>query len=206
MELGCGAGYFLSCLGSNNYKNITGFDMDPDLLKKADAMTPDYVKLHHGVENLHATISNCSADVYVAFFVLEHVLNPYKFYQELSTLPSKTIFIFSVPTFGLSCLLEGAFDNLYARNLDTVVHTQIYTEQSIDYALDIANFDIIGQWVFGQDAEDFSRFILDSIKNNYPDSMFKKISTKLFDLLNPLQHVIDINHFSDQRHIIAIKR
>ena len=60
--------------------------------------------------------------------------------------------------------------------------------------------------VFGQDAEDFSRFILDSIKNNYPDSMFKKISTKLFDLLNPLQHVIDINHFSDQRHIIAIKR
>ena len=180
--------------------------MDSDLVKKADAMTPDYVKLHHGDGNLHTTISNCSADVYIAFFVLEHVLNPFKFYQKLSTLPSKTIFIFSVPTFGLSCLLEGAFDNLYARNLDTVVHTQIYTEQSINYALNIANFDIIGQWVFGQDAEDFSRFILNSIRNNYPDSMFQKISRKLFDLQDPLQHVFDLNHFSDQRHIIAIKR
>jgi len=206
VELGCGAGYFLSCLNSNNYKNITGFEMDLNLLKKADAMTSDYVKVLNGDINLHKTIKKCSADIYVAFFVLEHVLNPYKFYQELSNLPSKTIFVFSVPTFGLSCLLEGVFDKLYARNLDTVVHTQIYTEQSIEYALNIADYDIIGQWVFGQDAEDFSRFVLSSIKDNYPEKMFQKISTKFFDIENPIQHVLDQNHFSDARHIIAIKR
>ena len=206
VELGCGAGYFLSCLDSNNFKKITGFDMDPDLVKKTDAMTPDHVKVYHGDENLHKTVSNCSADVYVAFFVLEHVLNPYKFYKQLSYLPTNTIFIFSVPLFGFSCLLEGAFGNLYARNLDAVVHTQIYTEKSINYALNIANFDIIGQWVFGQDAEDFSRFILDSLKEDYPDDMFQEISTKLLNLQDPLQHIFDINHLSDQRHIIAIKR
>ena len=206
VELGCGAGYFLSCLSSNNFKKITGYDMDPDLVKKTDAMTPDNVKVYRGDEKLYKTVSNCSADVYVAFFVLEHVLNPFKFYQQLSNLPSKTIFIFSVPTFGLSCLLEGTFDHLYARNLDTVVHTQIYTEKSIDYALNIANFDIVGQWVFGQDAEDFSRFILDSLRENYPDDMFQEIFTKLLNLQDPLQHVFDINHLSDQRHIIAIRR
>ena len=203
-ELGCGAGYFLSCLASNKYKKITGFDMDPGLVKKTDAMTPDYVKVYHG--DLHKTVSNCSADVYVAFFVLEHVLDPFKFYQQLSHLPSNTIFIFSVPLFGISSMLEGVFDHLYARCLDTVFHTQIYTEKSIEYALNIADFEQIGQWVFGQDAEDFSRFILSSLRDNYPDDLFEEASTTLLDLQDPLQQLFDVNHLSDQRHIIAIKR
>jgi 2-polyprenyl-3-methyl-5-hydroxy-6-metoxy-1,4-benzoquinol methylase len=206
VELGCGAGYFLSCLSSDGFKKITGYEMDPKLVKKTDDMTPNSVRVHHGDENLHDTIANSFADVYVAFFVLEHVEDPYKFYLQLSHLPTNTIFIFSVPLFGMSCLLEGVFDHLYSRNLDAVVHTQIYTEKSIDYALSIADFDMIGQWVFGQDAEDFSRFILDSLRENYPDDMFQEISTKLLNLQDPLQHVFDNDHLSDQRHIIAIKR
>jgi len=206
VELGCGAGYFLSCLVSDGFNKITGYDMDPDLVERTNAMTPDFVKVYHGDENLHNTISNCSADVYVAFFVLEHVLNPYKFYKQLSYLPTNTIFIFSVPLFGFSCLLEGAFGNLYARNLDAVVHTQIYTEKSINYALEISGFEKISQWVFGQDAEDFSRFILESLRYNYPDDMFQEMSDKLLNLQDDLQHLFDVRHLSDQRHIIAIKR
>lgn len=206
VEFGCGAGYFLTTLSSDGFKKISGYEKDPMLVNKAVEMTPSYVKVYHGDDNLHDTVAKTSADVYVAFFVLEHVENPHKFYQVLSGLPQDTIFIFSVPIFGISCLLEGAFDNLYARNLDAVVHTQIYTEKSIDYALNIAEFDIISQWVFGQDAEDFSRFIIDSISENFPDEMFQEISTKLLDLQDPLQRVFDRNHFSDQRHIIAIKR
>jgi 2-polyprenyl-3-methyl-5-hydroxy-6-metoxy-1,4-benzoquinol methylase len=206
VELGCGAGYFLSSLSSDGFKKITGYDMDPKLVKKTDDMTPKTVKVHHGDYNLHDTIANSSADVYVAFFVLEHVLDPNKFYNQLSHLPTNTIFVFSVPLFGVSCLLEGAFGNLYARNLDAVVHTQIYTEKSINYALSIANFDIISQWVFGQDAEDFSRFIIDSLRENYPDNMLQEISAELLNIQDPLQHIFDKNHMSDQRHIIAIKR
>ena len=206
VELGCGAGYFLSCLASNEYNKITGFDMDSGLVMKTNAMTPDYVKVYHGDDSIHETIKSSSAQVYVAFFVLEHVLNPFEFYQELSHLPTNTIFIFSVPLFGVSCMLEGAFDNLYARNLDSVLHTQLYTEKSIEYAMNIADFEQIGQWVFGQDAEDFSRFILTSLRDNYPNDLYEEASKILLDFQDPLQQLFDVNHLSDQRHIIAIKR
>ncbi len=72
--------------------------------------------------------------------------------------------------------------------------------------MNIADFEQIGQWVFGQDAEDFSRFILSSLRDNYPDDLFEEASTNLLDLQDPLQQLFDVNHLSDQRHIIAIKR
>ena len=90
--------------------------------------------------------------------------------------------------------------------MDAVVHTQIYTEKSINYALEISGFEKISQWVFGQDAEDFSRFILESLRYNYPDDMFQEMSDKLLNLQDDLQHLFDVKHLSDQRHIIAIKR
>ena len=206
VELGSGAGYFLSCLASQGYTKVNGYEMDTDLIARADQMTPDYINIYEGVDQLYDTVAKTKADVYVAFFVLEHVLEPGKFYKELSKLPSNSIFIFSVPLFGISCLLEGVFDHMYARNLDTVLHTQLYTEKSIKYALDLADYDIVGQWVFGQDAEDFSRFILASLKDKYSDQLFEEAASTLLNLQDPLQHLFDVNHLSDQRHIIAIKR
>ena len=162
--------------------------------------------MHQGKGDLHDTVVSDQADIYVAFFVLEHISDPHQFYKQLSLQPSNTIFIFSVPFFGLSCLLEGVFDKLYARNLDAVVHTQIYTEESIEYALNLAKYEKVGQWVFGQDAEDFSRFILDSLREKYPDDLLQEVSKNLLNIQDSFQHVLDLSHLSDQRHFITIKK
>ncbi len=206
VELGCGAGYFLSSLATEGFKNIAGFDMDAELVKRANAMTPDHVTAMQTADSLQDTVSSNPAGIYIAFFVLEHVADLYSFFQQLRKLPSKTIFYFSVPMFGMSCMLENAFNGFYARNLDNVVHTQVFTEKSVGYALDMAEFELVSQWVFGQDAEDFCRFIVSSLRDFYPDDLLEESGGALLKIQDKLQNLFDLNHLSDQRHIIAVKR
>jgi hypothetical protein len=113
--------------------------------------------------------------------------------------------IFSVPVFGLSCLLEESFDAQYARNLDGVVHTHIFTDSSIQYGLKSSGCDLLSEWVFGQDFSDFLRLI----GNNECGFNETKIHVDLFEKINSLhdefQHILDCNRLSDQRHILAVR-
>jgi 2-polyprenyl-3-methyl-5-hydroxy-6-metoxy-1,4-benzoquinol methylase len=203
-EMGAGAGYFLSALLDAGIQNIKGFDADKKLVQIARDYIPEkYIVPYEG--KLSDAIDLFPSDVYAAFFVLEHISDSKNFFLQLKSLPRGTIFIFSVPVFGLSCLFENIFENNYARNLDCVLHTQLYTDKSINFAMKEAGFRIVAKWIFGQDAEDFIRFILKNLTHKFSPNLISQVQDELYMYQDSLQHCFDKSNLSDQRHIIAIK-
>ena len=204
-EMGSGAGYFISCLMNKGIENVIGFDSDERLVEIANEFIPGN-RVSYYNKMLSDSFDQFQADIYVAFFVLEHINDIYRFIRKLRQRPKDTIFIFSVPVFGFSCLLENIFNTNYARNLDAVLHTQLYTDTSIEYMMEESGYEILAEWIFGQDAMDFTRFILNNLSEKLSKIMLKKIDNDFIRLQDSIQHSLDILRLSDQRHLITIKK
>lgn len=204
-ELGAGSGYFLSSLQQYGVSKISGVDASKNMVSVANEMVGNgYVT--YATTSAAETIRNNNADVYCAFFVLEHLNDTLEVLNALAEKPIGTIFVFSVPVFGLITAFESVLDGHAARNLDGMTHTQVYTDKSICFALEKIGFEPISQWVFGQDAQDLYRFLSVNLKIRYPDTMRQEFLEKFKLIVDPLQSAIDKGMLADARHIVAIKR
>ncbi len=203
LELGCGAGYFLNALQSKGIEKIKGFDENSLLVKEANRQCTN--KVAFITKDIFQELDKASSNIVCAFFVLEHINNGNDIWKKLSSMPKGTIFVFSVPTFSFSTVLECGIDDIAARNLDNVLHTQIYTDQSIDYCLEEYGFKKCAEWLFGQDSQELCSMILKKIKPNINSKLFNKVSSQFERLIDPIQEIIDKSRFCDARHIIAIK-
>ena len=161
-ELGSGAGYFIKAAQLAGIKSVQGYELDPKLIEQSlVALEPSMlVQSKSGIDQL---LRDSQHDIYVSWFVLEHVESLASVWDALRLKPRGTYFAFSVPTFGFSTLLEGAVQSHYARNLDSVFHTQLFTSDSIEYGLQRAEMELVSEWVFGQDSVDLLRCILKEI-------------------------------------------
>lgn len=203
LELGCGAGYFLSSLQSKGARNIVGLDSNNLLVNEANRhCTSDVARFSPA---MFEELKSSTADIINAFFVLEHIEEAHDFWQIMSNKPSGTIFAFAVPAFGLSTITEGAFDSFAARNLDNVVHTQLYTDNSIDYVLEYAGYSKIGEWLFGQDAQDLCRLLIQKLSPHMDNILLNETASKLSSIIDPFQQVLDHLRLCDARHVIALK-
>ncbi|PNQ95176.1 hypothetical protein C1S70_30275 (plasmid) [Azospirillum argentinense] len=205
LELGCGAGYFLDALSRAGVERLTGLDASAPLVNYANQMLSRPVSRHWS-GSLPSALAAHEADVIVAWFVLEHVEEAQAFWRALGGCPPGTIFCFAVPTLGLSTLLETTVDHHYARNLDSMLHCQLYTEESISHALQVAGFDPVAHWVFGQDALDLRRMLSVPLMERASASFRAALAPALNAALDPLQNAIDRAHLADARHVIAVKR
>lgn len=203
LDLGCGAGYFLHALKDKGAQNIIGLDDNVDLVAEANRHCG--VELARVSKTILEDLEASSAEIVTAFFVLEHLEEAARFWRVLGGKPSGTLFAFAVPTFGLSTIIEGAFDEFAARNLDNGVHTQLYSDRSIDYALKQAGYRKVAEWLFGQDAQDLCRLLLHRITPQMDSILAEEAARKLNELIDPLQHVIDLSRLCDARHVLAEK-
>jgi 2-polyprenyl-3-methyl-5-hydroxy-6-metoxy-1,4-benzoquinol methylase len=206
VEIGAGAGYFLSALGDYGATNFSGFDSNRKLVAVANRALKSNRVRHEREPRLSKAIQKYPADIYVGFFVLEHVEDAHAFFRQLKRLPKGTVFVFAVPVFGLSVLLDGAFEHNFARQLDGIVHRQLYTDESIRYGVELAGLTIVAEWIFGQDADDLSRFLLQNLERNASTRWFRDVSRKVMGVQDGIQQVLDRARLADQRHVIAIKR
>ena len=200
VELGCGAGYFLSALRNAGGAHISGVEIEPPLIRQATAVLGDGVVSHFN-GSLADAVRQHPAEVYAAWFVLEHCFETASFLDALSECPSGTAFMFAVPTYGLATLLESACDVHFARSLDSVLHLQLFTDQSIRHAMASAGYEIKAEWLFGQDADDLYRAIAVLGKRGAPQAELERLAAALSDI----QGAIDRARLSDARHILALK-
>jgi 2-polyprenyl-3-methyl-5-hydroxy-6-metoxy-1,4-benzoquinol methylase len=205
LELGCGAGYFLGALADVGVKNFLGLENDLGLMNIANKILKKNA-VRHFQNSLAKAVSEYRADIYVAFFVLEHIEDTKCFFEAMRKQRKGTILFFSVPTYGFGTILESAFNHYFARSLDSVVHTQLFTDSSIKYCLDHADYEMVAQWIFGQDSNDLLRMIITSLEGNYPEPLYHTIYQKIMALQDPIQNIIDKHQLADSRHILAIKR
>jgi 2-polyprenyl-3-methyl-5-hydroxy-6-metoxy-1,4-benzoquinol methylase len=205
IEMGCGAGYFLSALLDQGIRGPRGFDADATLVKQANThLSMPAAQVF--TDALPELLQRYSADVYVAFFLLEHIAEPHRFLTMLRACPPGTIFAFSVPVYGFSCIIEQIFTDNWARNLDSEVHTQIYTDESIVFAMRQAGFDIIAEWIFGQDGSDLYRYVTLNAKTPFTEKFLHRGCPGFLNALEAFQAELDKNRLSDQRHVLAVKR
>lgn len=204
LEVGCGAGYFLSALQARGIEAFHGIDENFDLIATAN----EYCGVGKAkvTRDVYADIEQDEAQILVAFFVLEHLDDASRFWRILAEKKPGTMFLFSVPMFGLSTVLEGANHNFSARNLDSVIHTQLYTDESIDYALNETGYEKVAEWIFGQDAHDLARILINSLLPTIEGRFSENISAKISQLVDPIQEIVDRAHFSDARHVLALKK
>ena len=84
MEIGCGAGYFLSALQHKGVNVVQGLDENTHLVMLANKNCGDGCA--RVTQDLFEDVKACDADILVAFFVLEHLEDPFKFwYFEFET-------------------------------------------------------------------------------------------------------------------------
>ncbi|MFC2170838.1 class I SAM-dependent methyltransferase [Calditrichota bacterium] len=205
VELGCGGGYFLDACVHAGVKDVTGIEANEELAIRAKKQTPLAQVIHSNLP-LHDSIRQNPAEVYTSFFVFEHVEQVEELYMSFAEKPAGTLLVYAVPVFGFSALVDNLVEYHPARMLDGAVHTQLYTEESINYSLDKAGFDLLAQWVFGADGIALAELLTLEMKKKMPGEQFNKLSGKLLEIIDPIQSAIDRNMFADQRHILAIKR
>jgi hypothetical protein len=146
------------------------------------------------------------AEVYVAWFVIEHCLELGDLFDALRECRPGTVLAFSVPTYGLATLLEGAFEKHYARNLDSVLHLHLFTDSSIARAMSEANYEIKAEWIFGQDADDLYRSVIIPLGHTHSAEATADERARLLSCLSGIQAVIDRARLSDARHILAVRQ
>ena len=203
-EIGCGAGYFLSALQSKGVKSIRGLDADRELVSIANQMLGD--TFVQQTSDLLADLRAANADIYAAFFVLEHIDQAKQFWEIMSEKPTGTLFVFSVPTYGFAALLENAFHNFAARSLDSVFHTQMYTDESLNFSLDNAGYVKLAEWLFGQDAQDLMRLLVSSLNSTTGDAAASRYMEIAVSLIDKIQGAVDTSRFCDARHLIVVKK
>jgi hypothetical protein len=200
LELGSGAGHFLSALRGAGIERIAGVEAESPLVAQATAMLGHGVT-HHFSGSLGEAVQAHSAEVYAAWFVLEHSLETASLLEALRDKPRGTAFIFSVPTYGLATLLESICDDHYARSLDSVLHTQLFTDRSIQYAMGRAGYEIKAEWLFGQDADDLYR----ALAANGTQGASQVALARLGEALSEIQGAVDRARLSDSRHVLAVR-
>ena len=203
LEVGCGAGFFIKALLDAGISKVVGLDTNLTLVaaanKNCDKVSAKLSK------NLHHDIVSESPNVVVAFFVLEHLESAERaaLWSALDNLAKGTIFIFSVPCVGFSTIFENSFDGFAARNLDNVIHTQLFTDRSISFMLDKLGYSLCGEWLFGQDGQD----LLGNLATR-SNKLLQCGAIELNDfnsMIDNLQSVIDRSRMCDARHIFCIK-
>lgn len=205
IDLGCGAGHFLWALKQAGIHHIQGFENNPLLQTTANQMLGGEI-VRAAPEQLHTMVAETEADVWTAFFVLEHLDQPARIFEALSKKASGTLFCFAVPVFGFATLLESAADGFFARQLDSVLHTQLYTESSLQFVMATYGYEPLGQWIFGQDGCDLARMLSVALQDKYPSKLFNDVQERLFEMADGLQHVIDKAKFAETRHVLAVKK
>ncbi len=204
LEIGCGAGYFLKALGLKGINNFQGLEIDQHNLELAQKMN-DPEKIQANSLSFDQTIRQSNANIIVSFFVLEHVENLFAVIEALKANKKGTIFIFSVPVFGFVSMFEALTRRHCPRQMDGMYHVQMFTNNSLNYFLKRSGYNIVSEWVFGQDMMDVYRFFGTHLKNQYPESFLRNCMGKLSEMIDPVQECLDRAFFSDSRHIIAVK-
>jgi 2-polyprenyl-3-methyl-5-hydroxy-6-metoxy-1,4-benzoquinol methylase len=205
LDLGAGAGYFVEALRAAGAERAGGIEADPALVEQAAAVLgKDTMRGFDGA--LAEAVGRFPADIYTAFFVLEHCDEPGTFWSAMAERPKGTVFVFAVPVFGFATLLEAAFDGFAARHLDSVLHTQLYTDESLRWILERSGYEPVAEWIFGQDAIDLRRLLLRRLAPALSGKGLERAGAQLAALQDPLQSALDRARLADARHILAIKR
>ena len=207
IDIGAGAGYFVSAARSSGFTDAIGYEPSKSLVKFGNAMIGEKSLTQFNLTDLISIIKSVEAQVVSIIFVLEHTQSPRLVMRALSENQKIKFFYFSVPIFSPTVLFESVFMDVMPRHL-VAGHTHLYTERSIKYLCDEFGFTPVAQWWFGQDIADLYRSLLLSlgkeVGSNVP--LREYLTNEFLPLVDGLQRVLDSARQCTEVHMLLRKR
>lgn len=203
LEIGSGSGFFLKACQNAGLHNLYALEVESDAIQVSKNNVKDvtYLSSISDISKHVARSSDCF--LIAAFFVLEHLDDFESLITIFRELPAGTMFAFAVPTVGLATIIDELNVNGASRQLDSVVHTQIFSKRSIQWLLKEIEFEIISEWHFGQDIVDFVRLISGTSVGKFMNQSYGLCLSNLE--IDSIQKQFDMLEMSDSVHILAVK-
>lgn len=200
LDIGAGAGYFLSALDDLGVKNAYGVDMSKEIVEFGNQYMHNangtYLKViteDHLVEEIKST----DANVVTAIGVMEHVIDFHVIYEAIKNNKNIKYFFMMVPMFGLSNILELFCPDVYNRHLGGV-HTHVFSHESIDYLNKKYDMRMIAKWQFGTDIMDLYRMCIVKSGKDFANLF----GERLYRCIDEMQLVLDKNDFCSEAHML----
>jgi hypothetical protein len=203
IDIGAGAGHFVSAAKSTGFTDSIGYEPSKTLVDFGNAMIGQQSIIQHELSDLISIVRRVEAQVVSMIFVLEHTQSPRSVMQALSENEQIKFVYFSVPLFSPTVLFESVFPEVMPRHL-VAGHTHLYTEQSIRYLCNEFGFTPMAEWWFGLDIGDLYRSLWVSLgKAGTPNAPLREYLTNEFlPLVDRLQHVLDSAHQCTEVHML----
>lgn len=207
LDVGCGPGYFVYELLRRDI-SASGIDIG----KMAVEYGNNHIYNHFRKKTLkfvsensfYEEIIESDADVISAMGVIEHLREPYKFFNAFKKSKSEFLY-YSVPMFSFSAILENVFKGVFPRQLSGG-HTHLFTESSIKKMNEIIGVKSLAEWRFGTDAMDLYRNVLVSHQlNNSSKKTINYLNNGLLEVIDDIQKIFDEHHFCSEIHVLASK-
>ena len=131
MDLGAGAGYFLSALKKIKLSNCSGYDVSQVQVELGNNMLGEKILHSHPLDEMSNIARNGDADVICMMGVLEHLSNPREILKSIQENSKARYFYLSMPLYSASVYFEMIFPDIMQRHLDAG-HTHLWTIESID--------------------------------------------------------------------------
>lgn len=212
-DYGCGGGHLVYAFNQSGVF-AKGFDVSKDLLDLGSSVwndsnkfkNPPPFKLLKNESQIIEEILKTKADVISFQGVLEHLRFPNKVFQSFKKSNAKFLYL-SVPLFSLSVFIENVFPSVYPRQLGGA-HTNLYTQDSLEYIFKKYNLSKVAEWIFGMDSLDLKRSLISvGYKNEMSEDALSFFNDRIFtdEVLEEMQKVLDKSHSSSDTHIILKK-
>lgn len=204
-DFGCGLGHMVNIMCDMGL-NAKGGDVSETLVyhgneaifKKSGSKPLELIPLRQS----SLFIRNLNVDVLCLMAVMEHISDLNEFFDAVHNSNFNYIY-YSVPTYGLSVAIEGAFPDVFPRHLSGG-HTHLFTEKSLLTLNERLGVTPLAEWRFGTDIQDLRRSMYINLsKNGASDSFLKRFDHEFSSYIDDLQGVVDTAHNCSQIHVIA---
>lgn len=164
LDVGAGAGYFVNALLKKGL-DIYGIEIDKNEVDIANRLTPAANMILKSQEGIVEEIAKSNSQIVSFIGVLEHIINLHEVLDAVKDNENISYIYFSLPIFSYSVIWEAVFPNIFNR-ICGGWHTHIFSDESIDYMLNIIGFERCGEWRFGMDAADLLRSVDVTLQRN----------------------------------------
>ena len=204
LDIGAGAGYFVTALSRGGFQNAQGVEVSPKLVEIAKKHCPLDISAI-SADSICQEIVECDSNVVSMIGVLEHVKNPMQVLESINKNETIKYIYLSLPLFSFSVFIENAFSDVAQRHL-WGGHTHLFSRDSINYICNVFSFSIASEWIFGTDIPDLIRSInVQSYKNGTSEKMLDLFDSEMTAILDEMQLVLDKNDFSSEVHLLLSK-
>ncbi len=189
LDVGAGAGHFVYACKQLGMC-VHGVELSSSCI--------DFCKKNFGIDLQSLNFTDhweafSDIDIVTFWGVIEHVPNPISFLKAARNIFSERngLLVVEVPRWdSLSTIIQRLFPNTIIRHLDPLGHINLFTDNSLCTAFDIAGFGPVAAWYFGMDAYELTTTISHLLEESHAMEILRRFL--------PLQGAIDEGQLSDE--------